>query len=467
MNPLFAISPVDGRYSERTKGLQNVFSEFGLIRYRLVVMCEWVISLNKFLGGRPRDFTNDEIVTIRTFADINEPQAALVKAIEMEGTDVPGLGKVARTNHDVKACEIYLRSRFKVAGLDEFLELIHFGGTSEDVNNLAYGLMLRAGTHEHLIPQLTTIATTLRRSATVYAHLPMIARTHGQPASPTTLGKELNVFLSRLERQIASLRDYRILVKLNGASGNYNAFVAAFPTLDWPVFTRLFVKRLEEIGGTDAFEPNMVTTQIEPHDTYAELFGIIMRTNTILIDMCQDIWRYVSDGWFAQQPDGVGSSTMPHKVNPIDFENGEGNLGLANAIFGFFCGKLPISRLQRDLSDSTVERNFGYAYGLCVVGYSAIKKGLGRVFPNETVIKTAVNDAVEVLAEAYQTVLRRENYSDPYTALKKFTQGHDVSMTDMHSFIDSLAVPDAVKDELRAFTPQNYIGIAPELARMQ
>lgn len=352
-----------------------------------------------------------------------------------------------------------MKRQLKGTSLEDSLEWIHFALTSEDVNNIAYGLMLSKSLDRVILPVLNELYNTLEKMAETYKSCPMLARTHGQYASPTTFGKEFHVFASRLERQIKQLEQYEILVKLNGATGNYNAHHIAYPDVDWTAFTRDFI---EQCRGESKLKPNFVTTQIEPHDTYAELFDNIRRINTILIDFNADIWRYISDDWIKQKPvEGeVGSSTMPHKVNPIDFENSEGNLGMANALLTYFSTKLPISRLQRDLSDSTVERSFGVALGHCLIGYKSTLRGLSKVAVNEERVRVELEKHPEVIAEALQTVLRRERVDMPYERLKELTRGRAVTIDDFRTFIDSLDVSDAVKDELRQITPANYTGIA-------
>lgn len=333
--------------------------------------------------------------------------------------------------------------------------------TSEDVNNLAYGLMLSNGVGEIVLPSVQRLYETIEELAQRYKDVPMLARTHGQPASPTTFGKEFKVFASRMKRQLDQLAGFKILVKLNGATGNYDAHRASYPKVDWIEFTRDFVERFNERRRI-RLEPNFVTTQIEPHDTYAELFDNLRRLNTIVIGFDQDMWRYISDDWVKQKPvEGeIGSSTMPHKVNPIDFENSEGNLGIANALFGYFSSKLPVSRLQRDLSDSTVERNFGVALGHSLIGYKSAQKGLSKIEVNEHKVAEELENHPEVISEAIQTLLRREGAEMPYEQLHELTRGRKITMDDFRTFIDGLNVSEEVKKELRQITPMNYTGIA-------
>lgn len=374
-----AISPVDGRYRKQTEPLARIFSERGLIRHRLIVEGEYIIALHaRGLGGRSLD--EKEVDFIRTLHNISSDGAQIVKAIETKGYD-----SVRATNHDVKAVEYFMQLNFREGGLDDLIPMLHFGLTSEDTNNLAYALMLKRGVNDVLLPALHGIMDGLSQLAMDNKGLPMLARTHGQPASPTTFGKEFAVFHSRLGREVKELEGFTLLAKLNGATGNYNAHQVAYPKVDWIGFSKAFIEELDTYSGLVQkgvrLGMNPITTQIEPHDTYARLFDNIKRINNILIDFNQDLWRYISDGWIRQRTvEGeVGSSTMPHKVNPIDFENSEGRLGLANALFEFFSRKLPVSRLQRDLSDSTVEREFGTAFANCLIAYNSIGKGLGKI----------------------------------------------------------------------------------------
>ncbi|MBI5398221.1 adenylosuccinate lyase [Candidatus Woesearchaeota archaeon] len=367
MGALEAISPLDGRYRRYTEALADIFSEKGLIQRRVKVEGEYLIFLSEHPQIGLREFSEKEKKLVRRLYDISTENAGIVKAIE-----VNGYRNVKPTNHDVKAIEYFMRDRLKGTSLEDSLDWIHFALTSEDVNNLAYGLMLSTGVGEIVLPSVQRLYETIEESAQRYKDVPMLARTHGQPASPTTFGKEFKVFASRMKRQLDQLAGFKILVKLNGATGNYDAHHASYPKVDWLEFTRDFVERFNERRRI-RLEPNFVTTQIEPHDTYAELFDNLRRLNTIVIGFDQDMLRYISDDWVRQKPvEGeIGSSTMPHKVNPIDFENSEGNLGIANALFGYFSSKLPVSRLQRDLSDSTVERNFGVALGHSLIGYNS------------------------------------------------------------------------------------------------
>lgn len=454
LTPIDAVTPIDGRYRKVASKLADYFSEGALIKYRVIMEGEYIIALSEEKALHLRDFSDGEKADIRNLYSLSHEDALKVKEFE------------SVTNHDVKAVEYFIKEKMKKTSLKDSIEWVHFALTSEDTNNIAYGLMLSEAIKNVIVPTLNKIIKTIDSFSVEYGNLSMLARTHGQSASPTTLGKEFLVFSSRLKRQLNQLKKYRIQVKLNGATGNYNAHQAAYPRLDWIEFTEKFVARLNEERKIN-LEPNLITTQIEPHDTYAEVFDMMKRINTIIIDLNQDIWRYISDGWIIQRTkEGeVGSSTMPHKVNPIDFENSEGNLGIANTLFGYFSAKLPISRLQRDLSDSTVERNFGTAFAHSLVAYTAVLKGLGKISANKAKIKEDLENHTEVIAEAIQTVLRREGAPMPYEALKKLTRGRKVTKKDFDGFIRKLKVSDKIKKELKKFTPQNYIGLAKELTK--
>jgi adenylosuccinate lyase len=367
-----------------------------------------------------------------------------------------------RVNHDVKAVEYWLRERLAGLGLEAWAEAVHFALTSEDVNNLAYALLVREARDLVLLPALNELHGVLRELTLVEAETPMLSRTHGQPATPTTFGKEMAVFASRLRRATADLSAVQLTGKLNGATGTFAAHAAAAPEVDWLTFSRAFIRTLD-------LEPLLLTTQIEPHDTLATLCDTLKRLNTLLLDLCQDYWRYISDGYLVQaaQAGEVGSSTMPHKVNPIDFENGEGNLGLANALLEFFSRKLPVSRLQRDLSDSTVLRNLGVAFGYSLLAYRRIQRGVGKVAVNRAYLLEVVRAHPEVLAEAVQTILRRAGYPQPYEALKELTRGRVLTLADLATFIANLDVDATVKDELSTLTPEGYVGLAAKLARLR
>jgi len=456
MDKLEAISPIDGRYRRHTEPLSEIFSEKGLIRYRIRVEGEYLLFLSEHPQIGTREFSEREKTLVRKLYDVSIEDAAIVKAIEVKGH-----GDIKPTNHDVKAVEYFIKEKLKGTSLEDSLEWIHFALTSEDVNNIAYGLMLRDGMVDVILPVANEVYKTIMDLSQRYRDTPMLARTHGQPASPTTFGKEFGVFASRMRRQLDQLANQDILVKLNGASGNYNAHFVAYPSVRWLDFTRGFINQFNG-GGKIRLKPNFATTQIEPHDTYAELFDNFRRLNNIFMGFNQDMWRYISDDWITQKPvEGeVGSSTMPHKVNPIDFENSEGNLGIANALFGYFSTKLPISRLQRDLSDSTVERNFGVAFGHSLIGYKSTQKGLSKISVNEKKVVAELENHPEVISEAIQTVLRREGMEMPYERLKELTRGRKVTMDDFRAFIDGLKVSDEIKRELNQITPANYTGIA-------
>ena len=449
---LTALSPLDGRYAGKVKTLREHFSELGLIRARTRVEIEWLKALAAEPGITELPaFTPDTLDELdAAAAAFGETDGAAVKAIE------------ATTNHDVKAVEYWLQKRFagnaEVAAATNFL---HFACTSEDINNLSYALMLRAGRDEVLLPQLDRVVATLREMAHRLADLPMLCRTHGQSATPSTLGKEMANVVYRLQRARAGIAGVSILGKINGAVGNYNAHLAAYPDVDWEAFARRLVESL-------GLEFNPYTIQIEPHDWTAELCDAIGRCNTILIDLDRDIWGYISLGYFKQRvvKDEVGSSTMPHKVNPIDFENSEGNLGVANALLRHFSEKLPISRWQRDLTDSTVLRNIGVAFGHTVLGLESLLKGLGKLEANPTRLQEDLDVNWEVLAEPIQTVMRRYGVPNPYEALKALTRGKGgLTRADLKVFIEGLAIPADAKARLLAMTPANYTGKAAELAR--
>jgi adenylosuccinate lyase len=460
LEPLTAISPVDGRYRNIGAELTEHFSEFGLIRARLVVEAEYLIALCE-AGVGMRKLSNEEEALLQQLPHISTEDAATVKKIEREGYE-----GIPATNHDVKALEYFIKMKLAKTSLKDVSEWTHFALTSEDINSIAHGIALRGALQAVILPALEEIRTGLDTSAVVHASIAMLARTHGQPASPTTFGKEMRVFESRLKRQMEQLRARTVLVKFGGATGNYNAHVAALPDIDWSAFAKKFVERLN-VGHKISLELNEVTTQIEPHDTYAELFDNMRRINVILTDLSQDIWRYISDGWMTQKSkDGeVGSSAMPHKVNPIDFENAEGNFGIANALFTHFSHKLPVSRLQRDLSDSTVERAFGTAFAHALIGYRSLVRGLDKISVNTDALLAALQTHPEVLAEAIQTVLRREAVEFPYEKLKSLTRGRQVTLEDLATFIDGLDIGADVKKRLKLLRPENYIGLAAEIAK--
>jgi adenylosuccinate lyase len=449
---LNALSPLDGRYASAMAPLRAFFSEAALFRYRVHVEVEYLI----FLARAP---------SIHTVAPLSSQQQGALRALyrEFSAADAHAIAAWDRkVNHDVKAVEYWLRERLAALDLAGWQEALHFALTSEDVNNLAYGMLLRDARDGVLLPALADLRARLRELALSEAETPMPGRTHGQPATPTTFGKEAAVFGSRLERAIADIAHLRLTGKLNGATGTFAAHLAALPDVDWLAFSRAFVRGL-------GLEPLLLTDQTEPHDSLAALCDALRRANTILLDLCQDFWRYISDGYLVQaaQSHEVGSSTMPHKVNPIDFENGEGNLGLANALFEFFSRKLPISRLQRDLSDSTVLRNLGVAYGHSLLAYQRIQRGLGRVAVDQAQALAALQAHPEVLAEPIQTILRRAGYAEPYELLKGLTRGRHLTLDDLRAFVEGLAVEEDIKAELRALAPERYLGLAAKLARLR
>ncbi len=458
MDPLEAISPIDGRYRKITKPLAEFYSEKALMKYRLTVAGEYLLHF--LVNADGRGFSEQEKETIRGLYrhGIGIDSARIIKDIETKGYK-----DIKPTNHDVKATEYFMKDRIKGTSLEDRLETIRLGLTSEDDNNIAYALMLRDSLEQVVLPTANALCSKIEELSKEYKSIPMLARTHGQPASPTTVGKEFKVFSSRLRRQLGQLWDISILVKMNGATGNYNALHATYPQVNWREFSINFIESFNSIySNRIKLKPNLITTQIEPHDTYAELFDNMRRLNTILVDFNQDMWRYISDDWFMQKPkEGeVGSSTMPHKINPIDFENSEKNLKIANLWFEFFSRDLPVSRLQRDLSDSTALRNFGVAFAYSLIGYTSSLKGLNKIAINEKKIKEELNAHPEVIAEAYQTILRREGLTKPYEMLAELTRGKKVTLDDMRNFIDTLNVSDTVKKELKAITPQNYTGLA-------
>jgi adenylosuccinate lyase len=463
---LMNISPVDGRYERYTRSLRRIMSEFGLIKYRVDVMARYVLALAAH-ADIPLQLDPAEAKALESVVDTFEQEdAASIKQLETKGWN-----GILATNHDVKSCELWLRWKFGQIGLGGFVEWIHFGCTSEDVNNIAYGLMLRDAV-DALMEPLGLVAGWIEDSAKRCAHMPMLSRTHGQPATPTTLGKEFAVFEERLRRQMRQIGGFKVSLKLNGASGNYAAMHAAFPNIAWPDFAQAFIESgvFLRKGAYVSFSFNPLTTQIEPHDTYAELFAIIMRINTILVDFTQDMWRYISDDWVVQKPVAgeVGSSAMPHKVNPINFENAEGNLQVANWLMEGCSRKLPVSRMQRDLSDSTVERVFGTIFGHCIVGYENLRTGMKKVSPNAEKIRLALVEHPEVLAEAYQTILRSKGYPNAYDALKSFSRGAKITLSDLHAFVDGLDpefVDAETKQRMKEIMPDTYFGLAPFLVR--
>lgn len=446
---LEAISPIDGRYADKTNVLSPFFSEYGLIKYRVTVEVKYFLALLPLELKPLKDFPADKIQEVANIVETFSLDDALeIKKIE------------ATTNHDVKAVEYFLRIKFKSLGLANFGEMIHFGLTSQDINNTAIPMSLKDANLKTIVPALDALCQKVVDLSKSWSHIPMLARTHGQPASPTTLGKELYVFADRLKSQISKLKSISFYAKFGGAVGNLNAHVITFPKHDWIHFSNDFI---QSIG----LQRLPYTTQIDHYDHMSEYFQIIARINTICIDLCRDIWTYISMNYFTQKikSSEVGSSTMPHKVNPIDFENAEGNLGISNAILTHLSQKLPISRLQRDLTDSTVLRNIGVPLAHQLIALKSLDKGLVKLQVNEKNIAKDLEANWAVVAEAYQSILRREGIDEPYELLKAFTRGKvKLDKRQMHDFITSLPVDDGIKDELRKITPQDYVGIT-ELPR--
>ncbi|MEO7936438.1 MAG: adenylosuccinate lyase [Dokdonella sp.] len=448
---LLALSPLDGRYASKVEALRPIFSEFGLMQRRVLVEIRWLIALSDEPGiVEVAPFSTAARAALNAIAnDFNISDGERIKAIESE------------TNHDVKAVEYFIKERISaVAELASAKEFVHFACTSEDINNLAYSLMLSDARTHVLLPTLDQLSHRLQGMANAFAAQPMLSRTHGQTASPTTLGKEIANVVARLGRQRAQIASVELLGKINGAVGNYNAHVVAYPDVDWPAFAQRFV---ESLGLTF----NAYTTQIEPHDCIAEIADATRRSNTILIDFARDIWGYISLGYFRQtlKAGEVGSSTMPHKVNPIDFENAEGNFGIANALFEHFSAKLPISRWQRDLTDSTVLRALGTAFGHTQIALDSLSKGVAKLQIDAHRIDADLDASWEVLAEAVQTVMRRHGLPNPYEQLKALTRGQGITRESMRVFIETLALPEADKQRLLAMTPGGYVGLAEKLAR--
>ncbi|GLT19323.1 adenylosuccinate lyase [Vibrio zhanjiangensis] len=450
LSALTAVSPVDGRYGSKTTALREIFSEYGLLKYRTIVEIRWLqkLAATTDIAEVPA-FSVEANNFLNDLADnFSEQDARRIKEIERT------------TNHDVKAVEYFLKE--KVADIPELNavnEFLHFACTSEDINNTSHALMLKEARESVILPEIRNIIDAIKALAIEYRDIPLLSRTHGQPASPSTMGKEMANVAYRMERQFKQIANIEILAKINGAVGNYNAHLSAYPELDWHQFSEEFV--IESLGVTW----NPYTTQIEPHDYIAELFDAIARFNTILIDFDRDIWGYIALGHFKQKTIAgeIGSSTMPHKVNPIDFENSEGNLGLANAMFAHLAQKLPISRWQRDLTDSTVLRNLGVGVGYSIIAYTSTLKGISKLEVNREALLSELDNNWEVLAEPVQTVMRRYGIEKPYEKLKELTRGKRVDGNAMRQFIDGLALPDSEKDRLKQMTPANYIGQAIEL----
>lgn len=445
LNTLTAISPVDGRYRRQVEKLAPYFSEFGLIRYRIRIEVEYFIALCELPLPQLEGFDQSIYTDLRAlYLDFTETDALRIKEVE------------SVTNHDVKAVEYFIKEKLKDKQLDSYLEFIHFGLTSQDVNNTSIPLSLKEAITDEIIPTFEEVITKLKALAEEWKHIPMLARTHGQPASPTRLGKEFGVFIERLEKQLAMIQAIPYAAKFGGATGNFNAHHVAYPEIDWVAFGNIFVN--ETLG----LSRSQLTTQIEHYDMLAALMDTFKRLNTILIDLDRDVWTYVSMEYFKQKIKAgeVGSSAMPHKVNPIDFENSEGNLGIANAVFEHLSAKLPISRLQRDLTDSTVLRNLGVPLGHTIIGLKALLRGLGKLELNETAFYADLDNNWAVVAEAIQTILRREAYPQPYEALKALTRKNEkITSNTIAEFIDCLEVSEAIKEELRAISPFSYTGV--------
>ena len=451
LSPLSALSPLDGRYASKTDALRPILSEAGFMHHRVKVEIAWLLALSEAGFAEIKPFSAGAAALLNKLAaDFTEADAARIKAIE------------AVTNHDVKAVEYWLKE--KVQDLPELVaasEFIHFACTSEDINNTSHGMMLKAARDTVLLPQLSSVIDKLTAIAHDNADMAMMSRTHGQPASPTTLGKEMANVVARLRRAQERIASVQILGKMNGAVGNYNAHLSAYPDVDWQAFARDVIE--QRLG----LSFNPYTIQIEPHDYMAELFDAIARTNTILLDLNRDIWGYISLGYFKQRTKAgeIGSSTMPHKVNPIDFENSEGHLGMANAVLKHMAEKLPVSRWQRDLTDSTVLRNIGVGLGYTVLAYDSCLRGLNKLEVNPARMAEDLDQSWEVLAEPVQTVMRRYGIENPYEQLKELTRGKGISQEGLQTFIAGLAIPQSAKDQLMAMTPANYVGLARELAQ--
>ncbi len=443
-NFLEALSPIDGRYVKQTQALRDYFSEFALFRYRIHVEVEYLISLSYLSLPKFQPLEPQQIVQLRSlYTDFTIEHAQEIKQIEL------------RTNHDIKAVEYFIKNKLKGFGLSDVKEWVHFGLTSQDINNTAIPLSMKESADMIIFPNLETLSHAIMKLAMEWKDIPMLARTHGQAASPTTVGKELYVFVERLNIQIEQLKKTVWAAKFGGATGNFNAHKVAFPQTDWVNFANEFVCSL-------GLFRSKTTTQIEHYDHLAAYCQNMMRINNILIDFCRDVWMYISMDYFGQRVNAgeTGSSAMPHKVNPIDFENAEGNLGFANSMLDHFAQKLPISRLQRDLSDSTVLRNIGVPFAHCLIAFQSIHKGLAKLTLNENALSADLKNHTVVISEAIQTILRREGYQEPYEALKGLTRGNNrIGLTEIHRFIDELNVSDLIKVELKQITPENYTGI--------
>jgi adenylosuccinate lyase len=438
---LNSISPIDGRYSTKTKSLSKYFSEYALIKYRVRVECEYLIHLHSELTQLKSVEINPNLIK-EIYLNFSIDDANRVKEIE------------STTNHDVKAVEYFIKEKLDLIGLNEIKEFVHFGLTSQDINNTAIPLLIKEWFLENYLPEIENLKSEIKYLGDTWSKITMLARTHGQSASPTRLGKELFVFVERLENQIESIENCKFYSKFGGATGNFNAHHVSYPSINWVDFSNRFISSL-------GLKRLQFTTQIEHYDGLAQFFDNLKRINTILIDFSRDIWQYISLDYFKQKviAGEVGSSAMPHKVNPIDFENAEGNLGMANAILSHLSEKLPISRLQRDLTDSTVLRNVGVPMAHITISLQSIQKGLSKLVLNKTAITNDLEKNWSVVSEAIQTILRRENYETPYEALKKLTRGEEIKKENIHQFIDELEVTDEIKSELKEITPHNYSGI--------
>lgn len=456
-----SLSPLDGKYRSQVTGLTSCFSEKAFCSFRVLAECEYLILLTEQKLMRLRALTSKEKKLLRNLSKLTDEDFALIKQIETKGYKT-----IRATNHDVKAIEYFIKDKIENTSLADIKEWVHFGLTSEDVNSTAYAVMVGKGLREILIPQLKVLEYRLLDLSKKYASTAMLGRTHGQPASPTTFGKEIRVFRERIAKEVTRLEQNELLLKLNGAAGNYNALLCAFPYVNWIKFTKKYADRIGKASSLK-IQANIYTTQIESHDYLISLFDSLRRLNTVLIGFNQDIWRYISDGYLTQIPiEGeVGSSTMPHKINPINFENSEGNLGLANALFDFFRSKLLISRLQRDLSDSTVLRNVGVSFGYCIVAYKSLSDGLLKIKVNEKKLLADLINNPQILSEAYQTILRRDGFALPYEELKKLTRGKELTMSDLTKYIKKLDVPSKTKRDLLKVSITNYIGLAAELCK--
>ena len=447
---LTALSPLDGRYASKLDALRPYLSEYALLHHRVFVEVAWLKALSRAGFAELPPFSESVLADLHNMvAKFSEADAARIKEIE------------SGINHDVKAVEYWMKER--LAGNPDFAkagEFIHFACTSEDINNLAYSVMLNAARDKAVLPKLNSVIEQIRKLAHEFADAPMLARTHGQPATPTTVGKEAANVVMRLKRAVAKYQAVELQGKINGATGNYNAHLAAYPEFDWETLSRTVVENMGLVFNTH-------TTQIEPHDTFAEYFDTLARINTILLDWCRDVWGYISIGYFKQRPKAgeVGSSTMPHKVNPIDFENAEGNLGLANAILKHMSEKLPVSRWQRDLTDSTVQRNIGVALGHSLLAWDSVQRGMGKLEINEARLEADLAESWEVLAEAVQTVMRRHAVPNAYEQLKALTRGRAISKESLREFIATLDIPISDKRRLIKLTPRTYIGMAAALAK--